>query len=151
MLSLGLNLGLEQWEQGGQSTAFVTIFSFSWKTHSSDQIQQSHSGNNHMWPITRFIGRNQKKWRGKTHGLKLMEASWHGAGFLRGGLTNSCLTKGSFLPELFRSPVFHGIIICETGRALVSRPREAVFLFFQEDALRQWSHLTKLSRDLLLC
>lgn len=137
-----------------QGTAPVAISSFSQKIRSSAQIQQSHSGNSRMQSITRFIGHNRRKGKGKPKASKLD----------RGKLIqdlDSCMTDYKqlwggfcfcfFLPSLWKSPIFQGIFICKSGRALVSRLREVCFFIFsQEDALRQWSHLTKLSRDLPL-
>lgn len=127
---VGSELGPEQWERESQGTASVTIFSLSLsqKIHSSEQIQQSHSGNSHLWSMTRFMGHNQEEGRGKTHSLQteLRQIDVR-FGFLHDGLTNSCLTKGTFLSSLWTSPIFQGILICESRRALVSRPREVCF------------------------
>ena len=137
MLTLGLNLDQNN-ERGRVRLLHLWPFSLSLsqKIHSSEQIQQSHSGNSHLWSMTRFMGHNQEEGRGKTHSLQteLRQIDVR-SGFLHDGLTNSCLTKGTFLSSLWTNPTFQGILICESRTVLVSRPREvrfflSFFLFF---------------------
>lgn len=99
-----------------QGTTPTAISSFSWKIHSSEQIQQSPSGNSCMRSITTSMGHNQREGTGKPMALKTgLRQVDTGFGFLHERLQT---TIRHFSLHCFgKSPIFQGIFLCQGWRS----------------------------------